>query len=271
MQGRYGLATAWCGVGASKKQRGSLCGGSVCVILLSHDTCWVGEDDRLHLGVTCNGGGAGTHVALPHAHVARKLPPKCRPASPAIQDTHRWLEVGRLEKAEEEFVDKLQVWPCCLKCWLVFFRVKLGGVRVLRWRECAEKVDGEHVHDFGVHVFGDNLAVVGDVVNQLVERSPLDFLRLELAQRFGEIEQRAALSDLASVARTRTYTRVVSVVFWRARTKVGSKRRRKYRQATGSHWLFGTRTIQPPGNPSRCTHLFDEQRGAFFRWCVFDV
>lgn len=59
----------------------------------------------------------------------------------ALGDVRR--EVGRFEKAQEEFVDDLQMRPRRLQCRLVFFGIEFGSVRVRRRRQRAEEIDGE--------------------------------------------------------------------------------------------------------------------------------
>lgn len=52
-------------------------------------------------------------------------------------------EVWRFEKAQEEFVDDLQMRPRRLQGRLVFFGIELGPVWVRRRRQCAEEIDSE--------------------------------------------------------------------------------------------------------------------------------
>ena len=56
---------------------------------------------------------------------------------------HRWLEVRRLEEAQEELVHQLQMGPSCLERRFVLFRVELSTRRVRGWRECSEQINAE--------------------------------------------------------------------------------------------------------------------------------
>ena len=65
-----------------------------------------------------------------------------------------WLEVGALEKAEEEFVDELQVRPRGLQGGLVLFRVVFGAHRIRGRRQRAKHVDA-HLHTYtGIALYG---------------------------------------------------------------------------------------------------------------------
>jgi hypothetical protein len=68
-----------------------------------------------------------------------------------------WLEIGRLQEAQEKLVDELEVRPRCLEGRLILLWVKLGGGWILRWWERSEQINCKHVDNFGVHSLGDDL------------------------------------------------------------------------------------------------------------------
>ncbi len=53
------------------------------------------------------------------------------------------LEVGRLEEAQEELVDELQMRPGRLQRRLVLLRVEFGAVRIARRRQRPKQVYGK--------------------------------------------------------------------------------------------------------------------------------
>lgn len=133
----------------------------------------------------------------------------------------RRLKIGRFEEPQKELIHKLEVWPGSLKRGFVLFRVKISSTWVFwRWK-CPKQIDCKHVNNFWVNRLGDDLqvtrrqpqplqkqakgehvkineaahlSIVRHVVNEFVESSTLDFLRLELTDSLGEIEERVALA-----------------------------------------------------------------------------
>ena len=99
-------------------------------------------------------------------------------------------------ETKEKFVDDLNMRPCHLKHWLVLFRVEGLALWVHGWGNRTEQVLGEHLDDERVHLLGDDLAVVRDVVEQFVQSQALDFLGLHVTASIVEVEDDVALVDL---------------------------------------------------------------------------
>jgi hypothetical protein len=106
------------------------------------------------------------------------------------------VEVLTFDETEEEFVDHLDVRPCYLQHGLVFFGVERFALRVHRWWNGSKQVLREHLHYARIHLFGDDLAVIGNVVEQLVEGEALDLLGFHVAAGIVEVEDNVALVDL---------------------------------------------------------------------------
>ena len=107
------------------------------------------------------------------------------------------LKVGRLEKAQEELVDDLQVRPRRLQARLVLLRIELGAARIRARRQSAKHVRREHAHDLVVRLVGEYAPIARYVLDELVERLPLHLLVLQVAERVArEVEHHRALLDL---------------------------------------------------------------------------
>lgn len=86
------------------------------------------------------------------------------------------VEVLALDKAEEEFVNDLDMRPRYFQDRLVLLRVKCLALRVHWGWDGTEQVLGEHLYDERVHFLRDDLAVVSHIVEQLVQSQALDLL-----------------------------------------------------------------------------------------------
>jgi hypothetical protein len=106
------------------------------------------------------------------------------------------VEVLAFDESEEEFVDDLDMRPCYLQYGLVFLWVERFALRVHRWWDRSEQVLCEHLNYARVHLLGNDLAVVGHVVEQLVQGQTLDLLRFHIAASIVEVEDDVALVDL---------------------------------------------------------------------------
>lgn len=106
------------------------------------------------------------------------------------------VEVLALDEAKEELVHDLDVRPGDFQDGLVLLGVESVALRVHGRRDGAEEVLGEHVDYDGVHGLGDDLAVVGHVVQELVEGQALDLLGLHIGAGIVEVEDDVALLDL---------------------------------------------------------------------------
>lgn len=106
------------------------------------------------------------------------------------------IEVLALDESQEEFIDHLNVRPGHLQHRLVFFRIKCLSLGRHRWRNWPKEVLCKHLDYPGVHGFGDDGAVVGHVVEEFVQRQPLDLLGFHICRRVIEVEYDIALIDL---------------------------------------------------------------------------
>jgi hypothetical protein len=106
------------------------------------------------------------------------------------------VEVLALDEAKEELVHNLDMRPGDFQDRLVLFRIKRLALRVHWGRDGPEQVFGEHANNDRVHGLGDDLTVVGDVIEELMEGQSLDFLRLHVGAGVIEIEDDIALLNL---------------------------------------------------------------------------
>ena len=106
------------------------------------------------------------------------------------------VEVLTFDEAEEELVNDLDVGPRYFQDRLVFFGIKGLALGVHRRRDGTEQVLGKHFDYTRVHLLGDDLAVVGDIVEQLVQGQALDLLGLHVTASIIEIEDDVALVNL---------------------------------------------------------------------------
>jgi hypothetical protein len=106
------------------------------------------------------------------------------------------VEVLTFNETKEEFVDNLDVRPGHLENRLILFGVKGFALRVHGWRNRTEQVLGKHLDDEGIHLLGDDLTVVGNVVKQFVQRQTLDLLGFHVTARIVKVEDDVALVDL---------------------------------------------------------------------------
>lgn len=106
---------------------------------------------------------------------------------------HVGLKLGRLEEAQEEFVDNLKMRPARLERRLVLFLVGLAGRLVRVGRQRAEYVERHHGDYLGIHGLGETRLGYADVVDDLVEARAFDLFALEVGHRIHEVEHDAAL------------------------------------------------------------------------------
>lgn len=106
------------------------------------------------------------------------------------------LELGRLEKAQEELVDDLEMRPARLERRLVLLLVGLVNRLVGHSRQCAEYVVRDHGDDLRVHGLGEARLGHAYVIDDLVEACALDLLALQVGHRVHEVEHHTALLQL---------------------------------------------------------------------------
>ena len=106
------------------------------------------------------------------------------------------IKVLTLDESQKEFVDHLNMRPGYFQYRLVLFGIEylsLGGDWRRNW---PEEILCEHFHYPGVHGFGDDRAVVGNIIQEFVERQPLDFLGFHIGGGIVEVEYDITLIDL---------------------------------------------------------------------------
>lgn len=106
------------------------------------------------------------------------------------------VEILALDEAKEELVNDLNVWPRNLQDRLILFRIEGFALGVHRWWNGAEQVLGKHVHNARIHRLGDDLAIIGNVVEKFVKSQPLDLLGLHIAAGIVKVKDYIALVDL---------------------------------------------------------------------------
>lgn len=106
------------------------------------------------------------------------------------------VEILALNKAQKELINDLNVRPGNFQDGLVLFRVKSFALGIDRGRDGAEEVFGKHINDTRIHGFGDDLAVICNVVEQLVQCQALDLLGLHVGAGVVEVENNVTLVDL---------------------------------------------------------------------------
>ena len=106
------------------------------------------------------------------------------------------VEVLALNEPQKEFVDHLYVGPCNLQNGLIFLRIK--GISLgIDWRwNWSEEVLAEHFYHLRIHGLGDDLTIVGNIIQEFVQREPLNFLGLHISTRIIKIEDNVALLNL---------------------------------------------------------------------------
>lgn len=106
------------------------------------------------------------------------------------------VKVLTLDEPQKELIHDLDMRPGHFQNRLVLLRIKCFSLgRYGRW-DWSEQVFGEHLHHSRVHGFGDDRAVVGDVIQELVERQSLDLLRFHVRSGVVKIENDVTLIDL---------------------------------------------------------------------------
>ena len=105
------------------------------------------------------------------------------------------VKIRTFYETEEELVNHLNMGPGDFKDWFILFGVEGVALRVHRGRNWAEQVLAEHLDNSGVHGLGDDLTVLGDVVQQFVERKTLDLLGLHVGACIVEVEDDVALVE----------------------------------------------------------------------------
>lgn len=109
---------------------------------------------------------------------------------------HIGVKVLALDETQEELVDDLDVRPGHFQHGFVLLGIKsLALRRNGRWNG-TKQVLGKHLDDPRIHGFGDNGAVVGDIVEEFVQGQPFDFLGLHIGGRVVKVEDDVALIDL---------------------------------------------------------------------------
>lgn len=106
------------------------------------------------------------------------------------------VEIRTFYETEEELVNYLDVRPGDFKNRLVLLWVECVALGVHWRRNGTEQVLAEHLDDSGVHGLGYDLAVLGDVIEQLVQSEALDLLGLHVCAGVVEVENDVALVEL---------------------------------------------------------------------------
>ena len=106
------------------------------------------------------------------------------------------VEILTLNESQKELVDHLDVGPCHFQHGFIFLGVECLPLGRQGRRDGTKEVLGEHFDYPGVHGFRNHRAVVGDVVQKLMERQSLDLLGLHVCGRVIEIKDDIALIDL---------------------------------------------------------------------------
>lgn len=86
------------------------------------------------------------------------------------------VEVLALNEAQEKFIHDLNMGPCNFKNRLVLLWIKSLSLWVHGRRNGPKQVLAEHFHDARVHGFLDDVAIVGNVVQQFVQSQALYLL-----------------------------------------------------------------------------------------------
>lgn len=106
------------------------------------------------------------------------------------------VEILAFNKSQEKLVNHLDMRPCNFEDRFVFFGIKGFALRI-HWRwNGPEQVLGKHLNYSWIHLFRDDLAVVGDIVKQLMQGQALDFFRLHITASVVEVENDVTLVDL---------------------------------------------------------------------------
>lgn len=79
------------------------------------------------------------------------------------------VEILTLDEAQEEFINDLDMGPSNLQDGLILLWIESLTLGVDgRWN-WAKQIFSEHVDDSGIHRFGDDLSIVGNVIEQLMQ------------------------------------------------------------------------------------------------------
>jgi hypothetical protein len=105
------------------------------------------------------------------------------------------VEVLAFNEAEEEFVDNLNVRPSYFQHRLIFLGIKRLALRVHGWRYGPEQILAEHINHTRIHLLRNHLAVVGNIVEKLVQGKALYFFRLHITAGVVEVEDDITLVD----------------------------------------------------------------------------
>lgn len=106
------------------------------------------------------------------------------------------IEILAFDEAQEEFIHDLNVRPSNLQDGLILLWIKSLALRVHGWGDWSEKILGEHLDNSGIHGLGNDLSVVGHVVEQLVQSQAFDLLGFHVTARVVKVEDDVALVDL---------------------------------------------------------------------------
>jgi hypothetical protein len=106
------------------------------------------------------------------------------------------VEILTLDESKKELIDDLDMWPGDFQHRLIFLGIKGLSLRVHWRRDRSKEVLAEHIHHPRVHRLGDDLPIVGHVVEQLMQGQSLDLLGLHISTRVIEVEDDITLIDL---------------------------------------------------------------------------
>lgn len=106
------------------------------------------------------------------------------------------VKILTLDEPQKELIHNLDVRPGDFQDGLVLLRVERFSLRRYGRRDGSEQVFGEHFHHARIHGLGDDRAIVGDVIQELVERQSLDLLGFHVRGGVVEIENDVTLIDL---------------------------------------------------------------------------
>lgn len=106
------------------------------------------------------------------------------------------VEILAFNEPQEKFIYNLDMRPSNFQDGLIFLRVKSLALKRQRWRNGTKKVFAEHLNHTRVHGLCDDRPVVGNIIQELVQRQALDLFRLHISGRIIEVEDDIALVNL---------------------------------------------------------------------------
>jgi hypothetical protein len=78
------------------------------------------------------------------------------------------VEILAFDESQEKLVHDLNMWPSDFENRFVFLGVKSFALWIHRWWNRSEQILGEHLNHSRVHLLCNDLAIVGDIIEQFV-------------------------------------------------------------------------------------------------------